>query len=90
MASIRQRERLDREGSLPAKAEGLATRDKKGERRCGCEQLADWARGRKNLLEVVENEQNASTIHELRHGSQRIARARPRGPQYARDRRENK
>ena len=86
MASIRQRERLDREGSFPAKAEALATRDKKGERRCGCEQLADLAGGRKNVLEVVDNEQNATTIQELRHGPQRIARSRSRGPQCACDR----
>ena len=52
MASIRQREWLDREGSLPAKAEALATRDKKGERRCGCEQLADLAGGRKNCSKL--------------------------------------
>src|SRR5688500_13767228 len=90
MAGIRQRERLDREGSLPAKAEGLPTPNKKGERRSGYEQLADGARSLKNLLEVVENEQDSSAIDEVGDGSQRIARARPRGPRHARDRRENK
>lgn len=90
VARIGQRERLNRKGALPAKAEGLATRDKKSERRCGCEQLADRAGRRKNLLEVVENEQNAMPIGEVGDGFQWINPARRRGAQHARDRRESK
>ena len=59
MASIRQREGLDREGSLPAKAEGLATRDKERQATTARKELVHGERRFNQMLEGVEHDERA-------------------------------